>query len=425
MNPKIFIGCYDIAGIFSGLYTGFKDLRIQCTIFLPHVHPFQYSTLEDIPLTMKVLNQLFVFLYRKPKGIFKLIGGGVFFILKWLIMIFYFPFVFFKHDVFIFTSGITFFEGIELPLYRLFGKKVIAVFTGSDSRPSYFAPNFHGTNISKLVKKAKKQKNHINRLEKYDVICINYNPIAIFHSKPFINYLYLGVPLNRKTHSEPYKKKRHKILKILHSPSNPEAKGTKDIIKVIDEINSKEKKVELVLLKGVPNNVVIEKIQEADFVVDQKYSDVPMAIFAAEAAFFGTPTLVCGDYAEQLLLDYDKSVLPPTLYVLPENMKDGIIKMIENKEYRIEMGIKAKEFVRNKWSPKQVAKNYLRIINDDIPTEWIQNPFSLSVISPIGDKKVVALLVKSIIDKYGFDSLQIDDKPEIKKGVMDLIEKFS
>ena len=427
---RIFIGSKEVAGIFTFLYFGFKELGIDVSIFFPEQHVYKYQDVKKSWME-RVLSQLHRFLYQKRKiKIVRVVGYSIYEFIKFWVHLIYFPYVLIKYDVFIFSSGTTFFWGYDLPIFRFFGKKVIAVFTGSDTRPVYINPYLHGTSIGILTQKARLQKKKIQKLEKYGVICINNPPTAIFHSKPYIKWLNIGIPVKRNF-SPTTPKEKNKTLEILHSPSNSGIKGSKHILNSMAKIESKykndpSKNIKFTLLQGVPNSEVVNYIQRSDFMIDQLFSDTPMAVFAAEAAFFGKPSIVAGTYAKDIHHHYGTKDIPPSLYITPDKIDEAIEKMIEDDAYRIQLSEATQKFVHEKWSPKEVAKKYLRIINNDIPKNWWSDPNNdLLDVYPIGEDELVYVVVKKIIDKYGLPALQISDKPHLEKIILERVKKFT
>ena len=89
-----------------------------------------------------------------------------------------------------------------------------------------------------------------------------------------------------------------RLIRILHSPSSPEVKGTYLIRQAINALKAKGYPIDYVEIMGKPNTVVIAELEKCDFIVDQLYSDTPMSGFATEAAFFGK-TAVVGGYGWQ------------------------------------------------------------------------------------------------------------------------------
>lgn len=427
---RIFIGNKEVAGIFTFLYLGFKELGIDASIFLPEQHIYNYQGVKRSWIE-KTLSQLYHFLSDKRKiKIVKDVGYYIYEFIKFWVHLFYFPYLLIRYDVFIFSSGTTFFWGYDLPVFRFFGKKVIAVFTGSDTRPAYINPYLQGTSIGILNKRAELQKKKIQKLEKYGAICINNPPTAIFHSKPYIKWLNIGIPVKRDFFQISPKEKND-TLEILHSPSNPAVKGSKHIMKSMEKIQSKYKndplkKIKFTLLKGVPNSEVVNYIQRSDFMIDQLYSDTPMAVFAAEAAFFGKPSVVAGPYAKDIHQHYDTKDIPPSLYITPDQIDGAIEKMIKDDAYRIELSEATQKFVHEKWAPIEVAKRYLKIINNDIPKNWWSDPNKdLLDIYPIGENELVYNVIKKIIAQYGIAALQISDKPHLEKIILERVKKFT
>jgi glycosyltransferase involved in cell wall biosynthesis len=428
---RIFIGNKEVAGIFTFLYFGFKELGIDVSIFLPEQHVYKYQDVRRSWIE-KILNQLYRFLSQNRKTkIIRDIGYYIYEFIKFWVHLIYFPYLLIRYDVFIFSSGTTFFWGYDLPIFRLFGKKVIAVFTGSDTRPVYINTYFlQNTPTDILSKKASIQKEKIQELEKYGVISINNPPTAIFHSKPYIKWLNIGIPVKRNF-APTTPKEKSQTLEILHSPSNSVIKGSKHILESMEKIQSKykddpRKKIKFTLLQGVPNKEVVNYIQRSDFMIDQLYSDTPMAVFASEAAFFGKPSVVGGTYAKDIHHHYDTKDIPPTLYITPDKIDEAIEKMITDNEYRNQLSKATQKFVHENWSPIAVAKKYLKIINNDIPKNWWSDPNEdLLDVYPIGEDELIYNGIKKIIDKHGLPALQISDKPHLEKIILERVKKFT
>jgi len=362
---RIFIGSKEVAGIFTFLYFGFKELGIDVSIFLPEQHIYKYQDVKKSWIE-KILSQIHRHIYQKRKlKIVRVIGFSIYSFIKFWVHLFYFPFILIRYDVFIFSSGDTFFWGYDLPIFRFFGKKVIAVFTGSDTRPVYINPYLHGTSPRVLVQKAKWQKKHLQKLERNNVICINNPPTAIFHSKPYIKWLKIGIPVKREGSSKTsvprfetvtrldseVEKMTRQVIEILHSPSNTGIKGSKHILNAMEKIQKQyqdknKKEIKFTLLKDVPNHEVVNYIQRSDFMIDQLFSDTPMAVFASEAAYFGKPSVVAGTYAKDIHHHYEAEDIPPSLYILPEQLETAIKKIIEDDAFRLELSQATQKFVQ-------------------------------------------------------------------------------
>ena len=323
-----------------------------------------------------------------------------------------------KYDVLLFAYGITFTNtAIELFLYKTFGKRLIFMFHGSDSRPPYISiKNKSGDiNYSDLCRQTEQMKKNINRIEKYADLTINWGPTAHFHEKKFINCSSLGYPINL----EPIfiNPTKNKEIKILHCPSDTGFKGSDVILEALDNIANRGIKFKLTLLTNVPNEKIIEAIKETDFVIDSLYSDISLGTWGIEAASFGKPTVLAG-YLHDTVGKYFSSTksISPACYVHPNNIEEGIEKMITNHKYRNEMAKNAYNYMNEQHgSLSNVVNNYLRLFNNDIPDEWWFDPNNIDYI--YGDIPELKLkeIILSLIEKHGLKSLQLKDKPLLEK----------
>ncbi len=121
-------------------------------------------------------------------------------------------------------------------------------------------------------------------------------------ARPFVNYFRIGMPRPRSQQvemtadSEDHYEARSALrpTRILHAPSHPRAKGTDRIRLAVESLRSKGYEIEYTELTNAANAEVLAHLHECDFVIDQLYSDTPMATFAAEAADVGRPSVVGG-----------------------------------------------------------------------------------------------------------------------------------
>ncbi|UCG08669.1 MAG: glycosyltransferase, partial [Desulfobacterales bacterium] len=91
-------------------------------------------------------------------------------------------------------------------------------------------------------------------------------------------------PAERKGHQESAK------LRILHAPNHPMIKGTDALVAAIELLKSEGLDLELILLRGVPNDEIRRAMQDVDLVADQ-FVIGWYAMFAIEAMAMGKPVL--------------------------------------------------------------------------------------------------------------------------------------
>ena len=166
----------------------------------------------------------------------------------------------------------------------------------------------------------------------------------------------------------------------------------------------------------------MKQLQECDFLIDELYSDTPMATLAEEAAFYGKPSVVAGYFAEKYVNYYEKDLIPPSLYVTPENIKQAIRKMIEDKEFREELGKKAQLFVKKNCTSQVVAEKISRVIAGDIPETWIMNPGGIDNLYGYG-------LSRESIKEIVSEIVKIGGKKKLEKAnnsrALEAINRFS
>lgn len=420
-NRSVFIGLKEIAGFYSHLNKGLQELGIKSTFICLTSHPFQYGG-DEIPnifvafckkISNKSTNSIFL-------GALKIL-----FIQICKIPIFIWSIIHFK--TFIFSQGESFFYLIDLPILKILRKNIIFLFHGSEIRPPYIGGYYQYKNLSRrclnLLTYFYKIRVYLSEL--FVNTIISHPGYGQFHSKRFIKFLIIGIPIPHTFHDIEKRKKNNQI-NILHSPSNPLQKGTPIIREVIRDLKNKGYNFSYTEISGRPHSEVLTCLNKCDFVIDQLYSDTPMAGFAAEAAAFGKPSIVCGYYSDYIRNDFREEDIPPSFFCHPDNLESAIIKFLTDESFRIDLGRKAADFVYTRWNIKEVGNRFLQIIDGDIPESWYYSPKNNLYIGGAGlaDKQIkrnISLLIK----QYGKKSLRLSDKPELEHMFIESLSNFS
>lgn len=415
---RVFIGFSSTSGYYYSLYEGLRERDdVKVTLLFTSYNKFGFDKRKDLSHAQR----WFYFVHKKVYPV----SVKAYLILKLLSLFFIFPFIFFRHDVFIFASGNSFLREIELPIYRFFNKKVIAVFTGSDIRPAYINLLTGFKSLDDIVRFAKKQKKKVEAFEKNNAIIISHPTISHFQTKPYLMWLNIGFPKKIDFENKHFEKRKNDILAI-HSPSNPKLKGTEEIKKLVNELNEENSfHIHLEILGNVDSEVLFQKLKSADFLIDQMYIDTPLGGLATEAAVLGTPSIVGGYYAHDIKNHYEEEVIPPSMYIHPSEMKESIKNMVENEKHRKNVAFNSHQFVNQKWSLEKVTQNYIKIINDEIPETWWGNPIDVHDIYPIGPMNFTIKYIAEIIKEYGITALQISDKPHLEKQIQIYVERLT
>lgn len=418
---KIFIGPVEIAGIAEGLSNGLCKLGVDAEVVTSGLHHFRYGSASD---------SRFVYLWQRlgkarnsiprRKLLLKFLMVCAHGFWGWLVLLRSLV----KYDVFIFLYGQTITNSaFELWLLRRAGRKIIFAGVGSDTRPPYIDGGlFPGEADGELpdpaflVEKTRRCKERLRLQERYASYWINSPAAAHFHERPFIAWPAMGIPRNIFV-SKLGSRREGGPVRILHCPSSPLAKGTPIILEAIGRLRKKGYEIDFVLIQNMPNDRVLQELERCDFVVDQLYSDAPMAGFATEAAYFGRPAVVAGYFAPWVDHCLEVGNTPPSLFVLPDNIESAIERLIVDVRFRRELGEKAQFFVKSHWDVCEVAKRFLRLIRDDIPEQWWFDPKKICYLEGSGlPRERVRRLVTSVIEYGGVLALQLHDKPIFERA---------
>jgi len=424
--PRIFIGLRELSGYYHHLKRGFDQLGVESVFVNLSGHPYRYGT-DKNPKIIRIINKLFQSVGERffSNLAMRLLWLGFF---QNILGIFLFFWALGRFDVFIFASNSTFFYFLDLPILRLLKKKIIFVFHGSESRPVYLNGYVLSDTKTKTILTgiilARIQKIIISIIDRYADYSINIPPQAHFHTRPFVSWLCIGVPHDMAASATSADVTLNddlveKTIRILHAPSKPEPKGTDVIRRVIQSLKNKGLLIDYVEIMGKPNAEVLKELQQCDFVIDEIYSDTPMAVFATEAAFAGKPAVVGSYYAEDIKKDLAPEFIPPSAFCHPDRLEETIENMVKDAELRTGIGDKAKRFVATHWTAEKVAEHYLMLIEGNFPKEWLFNPGHIEYIHGCGlhEQKAKAI-IRKFLECGGPGSLCLSDKPDLRQRLI-------
>lgn len=422
---RILIGPVEVAGVAKGLSKGLAELGVTTQVVLSIKHPFAYGG-EKKGFLLAVWQWLGQWraapeqpFWRKALAVVLHRAWG-FLVLCWAL---------FAFDAFVFLYGRTLTDtALELVLLRKLGKKIVFINVGSDFRPPYMdgsvsPPTDIAPNVAHIAQLARRAKRKIVLHEKYADFIVSSPTSAHFHERAFINWFSMGVPASFDfrplSEIEP-----RAYLRVVHSPSNPVAKGSQIICKVIQQLIDEGMPLELIRLQGVSNDEVLRQLERCDFVVDQLYSDIPMAVLGSEAARFAKPCIVAGYLADEVNAYIPPQDVPPSLYVRPEQLREAIKKVVEDEAFRRDLGLRAREFVSQRWACKAVAERYLMLLNGQARSDWWFDPATITYVGGCGMPMVhIANLLAQLIDMCGVEALQVADKPMLEQALLDLAQQ--
>ena len=178
----------------------------------------------------------------------------------------------------------------------------------------------------------------------------------------------------------------------------------------------------LVMIVGRPPREVLAALADCDFVIDELYSDTPVAAFATEAAAFGKPAVVGMHDVEPLRRTVPPGMFPPSLVCHPDGLDEAVEKLVVDEAYRRRLGAEAQAYVREHWSADIVATRFLRLASGDVPGEWMFDPSDLRYVHGWGlTLSRLRQVIAGTVAEGGFEALGISDKPELLQRFRELV----
>lgn len=327
---RVFLGPHHIAGLLWEYRQGLRSLGVDAKVVLFYEHPFNYPA--DIEFTFTG-NKYTKFLKKTINGFIQL------------------PKFMRDFDVFHFVFGNSLLPyNLDVYILKLFRKKIVMQFVGSDIRPRKMADN-EKLNINKKRRVAQFWEKYADAIisfpeysqlltKKYHIITLGYD---LEYWKPFT--------------SSKFKKDNNKLL-IVHAPSHREKKGTGYITKAVDKLIKVGYKIKFKLLENLQNSEVREWVNISDIVVDQLPTGWHGA-FAVESMALAKPTLCYINEEWKKEVEYATNL--PLVNTTPDNLYDNLKLLIENPDLRKEIGQKSRKYVEEVHDSKKVAKRLLEL----------------------------------------------------------------
>jgi glycosyltransferase involved in cell wall biosynthesis len=405
-----FLGPMEVAGYFARLNAGLHAIGVRTLYADLEDHPFSYP--EAPPPTLAVrLARVAIRRSGSAKRPTRRVAWRVASLLARSLLL---ARAIATCDLFIFGSGQTLFGRRELWLLRLLRKRIVIVFFGTDVRPSYLdgiEARSRNATPAKLVEWTRAKRDRIRKVERYAMAIVSHGPDSQLLSRDFVAWLSIGIPTPLRGAAQP---RADGPLRILHAPSNPLAKGTQAIRDAIDALRREGLAIEYRELQGVSNEAVANAIAAADVIVDQLYSDTPMAVLASEAAAAGRPAVVGSLDWQAVLDDVPAESLPPTIRCEPGSIAETLRELARSPAMAIAAGHRARAFVRDRWSPEAVARRYLAIVEGTAPREWYRAPISVRYAGGTGLSEADLASVLAFLVEISDDPFAVGDKPELE-----------
>jgi hypothetical protein len=366
---RYFLGLVEVAGFFESLKQGICANGRQADFYCLQPHPFAYRQEGGW------FNRCFFQIDR-------LCGYGR--LPQWLALMLRIPLLvsllvqaLVRYDVFVFSGFGSFFGFLELPILKLFHKKIVVIYLGSDARDPvksgvYRDDHEHGEfDPSNTTRRSRRLLRRIRRVERWSDLIINHTATADFFRRPFIPLLSIGLPVNVKCiqalASGPRSHTLPTEIRVVHAPSRPLAKGSHEFRRAIEQVNKRlsvtGKQIKLVELVNRSNTEVLRALADCDFALNEMYSDTFMSIFDTEAAALAKPSLTFGYYTDTLKSENPKALFPEIYcYFTPEKLEEKLFQFSQDTNLRLTAGKAAQYFVTEQWSCEKVGQRFVEAV---------------------------------------------------------------
>ena len=276
-----------------------------------------------------------------------------------------------EYDLFHFYFGKSLLPlNLDLPILKIFGKKILMDYLGSDIRLMSIEekrnPYNHlrsSNNILDRHEWIKKIRMRWHGLWADRLLAARFlyaHALTSIPRKKIISNLWVNNTMDLSVIHPNFV--THKIPVIVHAPTNFKNKGTLFIQKAVDELKGEGKIFEFRVFHKVPHKEVINYIHfESDIVVDQLIGG-GFGTLAMEAMSFGKP--VCVYVLEEVLaMVPDLPVVQSTI----ETIKDRLAWLIDHPEERVRLGKAGWEFAKAHYDRDKNCQElwalYLEILN--------------------------------------------------------------
>ncbi len=169
---------------------------------------------------------------------------------------------------------------------------------------------------------------------------------------------------------------------------------------------------------------MLDEIRKCDFVIDQLYSDSPLAGFAAEATSHGKVPVVGGYGWEELAKTLHPEDIPPAIICHPDQLLETIELLCVDPSQYMKRSQKLQEFlIHGEWSGKRFAEKLGCVLSGDIPASWMVAPETISYKHGVGlSEEQAKEIINRLIAYGGISALQLKDKPPLESEITEWVK---
>lgn len=407
---KIFVGCYDIASILSGIAEGFRDLGhsvstfvVQKNKFYPHI---KYDIVKE-PLIQSQIDFQNLSIQKKLKSAIQRVDNVL---SNWRLESLTNKLIK-EYDVFVFiwrpwTSEEKLFKKIKAA-----GKKIICLHVGSDVRHvSAYKQEFkEDTSLWEKYFLHEPINEKLTKIRQHELFADAIFSVPDQEGLSIRGFNHLVIPMPNVA-AIPFKVPKNKVPVIIHAPTKSGMKGTSFVIDAIEQLRAENFKFQFKLLENLPNKELISELTEADILVDELLLHGP-GVLSMEAMAAGCIV------ATRTLTTHKHIFNPPVINVNPTTVYSQLKNLLQAPmcEERAALG---RRYVVENNNPKKIAERLLQSIGEtetDYTPSFYINYYELPIGENLSEKNKT--LTRLVTEKYfKGDSNLVKDA--VKRGLL-------
>lgn len=248
------------------------------------------------------------------------------------------------------------FHLLDLPLLKLFGKKIVVHFRGLDvvdiTYFDYLREKNRGESVTKPPLSRPDQQKRLKKWLRYADLVLVSEP-DLFAVVPHATLSPQVIDMTYWTPTRKPLSEQDGIIRIVHAPSSRRKKGTDFIEQAIDALKQKGYNVELVLAEKLPHHKIRELYEISDIGIDQVLYGWHGKV-SVELMALGKPVLC---YIDPDLMRYRPDL--PIVNVTPATLTATLEKLIVDKGLRESIGSQSQAYAAQYHDVEKIVDDLL------------------------------------------------------------------
>lgn len=252
-------------------------------------------------------------------------------------------------------------------LIRVFNKKIIVEFVGSDIRlpelvslhNPYFKKAVQSGEYNLTIESAANSDSIQNKFAKCNAIVLVNPEMQLFiNPNIFPKYITFFQQLNLEKYNIRYPTIDTKKPVIVHAPSHLGCKGTKYVRECVQQLQLQNFEFSYVEIHNKTKQQSQEAIEQCDIFIDQLICG-SYGLASCEAMAMGKPTLC-------YIMPIVAAAMPaslPIVSVTVDNLYQTVARLLADAQERGRIGIKSREYIEQYHDVKVLSKQLINIIN--------------------------------------------------------------